>query len=69
MSNPLYDALGGNRGNIVSDFQNFMRQMQGKNPREEIAKLLQSGQISQDQLNQAQQMAQQMHGMIGTFKK
>ena len=69
MSNPLYQALGGSRGNMMSDFQNFMQQMQGKNPREEIAKLLQSGQISQAQLNQAQQMAQQMQGMIGLFKK
>lgn len=69
MSNPLYQALGGNRGNMMSDFQNFMQQMQGKNPREEIAKLLQSGQISQAQLNQAQQMAHQMQGMIGMFKK
>ena len=69
MNNPLYQALGGNRGNIMGDFQNFMQQMQGKNPHEEIAKLLQSGQISQAQLNQAQQMAHQMQGMIGMFKK
>lgn len=69
MSNPLYQALGGNRGNIMGDFQNFMQQMQGKNPHEEIAKLLQSGQISQAQLNQAQQMAHQMQGMIGMFRK
>lgn len=69
MSNPLYQALGGSRGNMMSDLQNFMQQMQGKNPHEEIAKLLQSGQISQAQLNQAQQMAQQMQGMIGMLKK
>lgn len=69
MSNPLYQAIGGSRGNMMSDFQNFMQQMQGKNPHEEIAKLLQSGQISQAQLNQAQQMAHQMQGMLGMFKK
>lgn len=69
MSNPLFQALGGNQGNMMSDFQNFMQQMKGKNPNEEIAKLLQSGRISQSQLNQAQQMAQQMHGMLSMFKK
>ena len=69
MSNTLYQALGGNRGDMMGDFQNFMQQMQGKNPRAEIAKMLQSGQISQAQLNQAQQMAQQMQGMLGMFRK
>lgn len=69
MSNPLFQALGGNRGNMMGDFQRFMQQMQGKNPNEEIAKLLQSGRISQQQLNQAQQMAQQMQGMLGMFRK
>ena len=69
MSNLLYQALGKNQGNMMADFQNFVQQMQGKNPREEIAKLLQSGQVTQSQLNQAQQMAQQMQGMLGMFKK
>ena len=64
MSNPLFQALGGNQPNIMSDFQNFMQQMQGKNPHQEIARLLQSGQISQRQLNQAQQMANQFMSMI-----
>lgn len=69
MSNPLFQALGGNRGNMMSDFQNFMQQMRGKNPHEEIAKMLQSGQITQAQMNQAQQMAQQMQGVLRMFKK
>lgn len=64
MSNPLFQALGGNRNNMMGDFQRFMQQMQGKNPNEEINKLLQSGRISQQQLNQAQQMAQQFMGMF-----
>lgn len=68
MSNPLFSALGGSQ-NQMGDFQKFMQQMQGKNPHEEIAKLLQSGRISQQQLNRAQQMAQQMQGMLGTLKK
>ena len=65
MSNPLFQALGGNRQpNMMGDFQKFMQQMQGRNPHEEIAKLLQSGRISQQQLNQAQQMAQQFSGIF-----
>ena len=64
MSNPLFKAMGGNQPNMMGDFQRFMQQMQGKNPNEEIAKLLQSGKISQQQLNQAQQMAQQFSRMF-----
>jgi hypothetical protein len=43
--------------------------MQGKNPHEEINKLLRSGKISQSQLNQAQKMAGQMQGLMGMFKR
>jgi hypothetical protein len=64
MSNPLFNALGGNQLNMMSDFQKFMQQMQGRNPNQEIANLLQSGRISQSQLDQAQRMAQQMMGMF-----
>lgn len=65
MSNPLFNALGGNQQpNMMGDFQKFMQQMQGKNPHQEIANLLQSGRISQQQLNQAQQMAQQFSRMF-----
>ncbi len=66
MSNPIFDAIGGNMpgNNIVSQFQQFKKQMQGKNPHEEINRLLQSGAISQQELNQAQQMAQQMQSMF-----
>ena len=61
MPNPLFQTFGGNRQpNMMGDFQRFMQQMQGRNPHEEIAKLLQSGRVSQDQLNQAQQMACQL---------
>lgn len=69
MSNPVFQAMGGNQPNIMNQFQQFMSQMRGKNPYEEINKLLRSGAISQQQLNQAQQMAQQMQGLFGMFKK
>lgn len=66
MSNPLFNALGGGQQNPMVEFQKFMQQMQGRNPHEEIARLLQSGRVSQQQLNQAQQMAQQF---MGIFKR
>ena len=70
MSNPLFKALGGNQQpNMMADFQKFMQQMQGINPQQEINRLLRSGRISQQQLNQAQQMAQQFQGMMGGFKR
>lgn len=66
MSNPIFDAIGGNmpNNNFLAQFQQFIKQMQGKNPHEEINKLLQSGAISQQELNQAQQMAQQFQSIL-----
>ena len=64
MSNPLFKALGGNQPNMMGDFQRFMQQMQGINPYQEINRLLQSGRITQQQLNEAQMKAQQMMGMF-----
>ena len=67
MSNPIFNALGGNMmpgNNMLAQFQQFRQQMQGKNPHEEINRLLQSGAISQQELNQAQQMAQQFQSMF-----
>lgn len=66
MSNPIFNALGGNIScnNILAQFQQFRKQMQGKNPHEEINRLLQSGAISQQELNQAQQMAQQFQSIL-----
>lgn len=74
MSNLLYNMFGRNTmiGNapmdIMQQFQQFRQQMQGKDPVLEINKLLQSGQISQQQLNQAQQMANQMQNVLKSFK-
>ena len=53
---------------IMSQLQKFRQEMQGKNPNEEINRLLQSGRISQQQLDQAQQMARQLIGMFGNNK-
>ena len=68
MGNPLFNLLGGKNnngpGNVLQQFQQFKKQMQGVNPQEEVQKLLQSGKISQAQLDKAQQMAQQMQGLF-----
>ena len=67
MNSPIFNALGGGmmpQNNMFAQFQQFRQQMQGKNPHEEINKLLQSGKINQQQLNQAQQMAQQMQSLF-----
>ncbi len=69
MSNPLFTALGGNQQNMMSDFQRFMQQMQGVNPHQEINNLLRSGRITQQQLNEAQQKAQQIQSMMGMFQR
>lgn len=70
MSNPIFDAFGGGmpQNNILAQFQHFRQQMQGKNPHEEINRLLQSGAINQQQLNQAQQMAQQMQNILKSVR-
>lgn len=70
MSSPVFGAMDGQGGgNMFQQFQRFMQEMKGKNPQEEINKLLQSGKVSQQQLNQVQQQAQQMQGMFKGFFK
>lgn len=69
MSSPLFNAMGGGRpqNNMISQFQRFMHEMKGKDPNQELQRLLQSGQINQQHLNQAQQQAQQVQGMLRSF--
>lgn len=53
---------------MISQFPQFMRQMQGQNPQQILDQMLQSGRVNQQQLNQAQQMAQQMQGQFDQFR-
>lgn len=64
MPNPIFNALhsGSQQPNMMQQFQAFMQQMQGQDPNALLNQLVSSGQVSQAQLNQAQQMAQQMRG-------
>ena len=57
MSNPLFNALGGgmSQGNgpmqMIQQFMQFRQNFKG-DPKAEVEKMLQSGKISQQQLNQ-----------------
>lgn len=57
--NPFYQAMNP-RPNMMQQFQQFMSQMQGKDPRAMLNDLVSSGRVSQEQLNAAQQQAQQL---------
>lgn len=73
MSNPLFNTLGGGmlQGNgpmqMIQQFMQFKQNFKG-NPKEEVQKMLQSGKISQQQLNQVQQMAGQFQHMLKGMK-
>lgn len=67
MSNPLYQQMGNTQmgnGNILQRFQQFRQMFQG-DPRAQVQQLLNSGRVSQQQYNQAVQIAQQMQRMMG----
>lgn len=70
MPNDLFRQMQNQGGGdpLVQNFSNFMNQMRGQNPRDIINQLVQSGKVSQQQLNAVQQRAQQMSGIFGQFK-
>ena len=53
----------GKFGQMMQQFQQFRKSFQG-DPKAEVQKLLQSGKMSQQQLNQLQAMAQQFQQFI-----
>lgn len=50
-------------------FQQFMNQMKGQDPNQIIYSLIQSGKITQAQLNQAQMQAKQMESQMEEMKR
>lgn len=67
MSNPLFGMMGGNQpqmNGLMQRFQQFKQAFTG-DPKQRVQDLLNSGRISQQQYNQAVQMAQQLQKMIG----
>lgn len=65
MANPLYNAL--QPQNNLNAFKQQVMNMKNSipNPREEVQRLLNSGQMSQEQFNQLSQMAQQILPQLG----
>ena len=72
MSNPLFNMLNaqtpittpmGNAMAMLKQFQQFKNSFHG-DPKAEVIKLLNNGQMSQAQFNQYQQMAQQFQSLI-----
>ena len=51
---------------IIQQFAQFKNSFSG-DPKQEVQKLLQSGQMNQSQLNQLQSMAQQFSQLLGQF--
>lgn len=52
---------------MIQQFQKFKQQFAG-DPQAEVQKLLTSGKLSQQQLNQLQSMAQQFQGLLNGGK-
>lgn len=70
MSNPLFNMFGGAMpnlgpmGNLIQQFQQFRQNFKG-DPQQQVQQLLNSGRVSQEQYNQAVQLAQQFQRMMG----
>lgn len=76
MNNPVMKALGGAGSmlgggprmpgpmGMMQQFMQFRQSFQG-DPRVEVERMLQSGQISQEQFNQVQQQARQFMQLLG----
>ena len=65
MANPLFNQLQPKNG--LNGFKQQVMNLKNtvQNPRDEVQRLLNSGQMSQEQFNQLSQMAQQMLPHLG----
>ena len=65
MANPLFDSFGNNPfQQIINEAKKFKETFSG-NPREEVQRLLNSGEMTQEQFNQYSQIAQQVIQAMG----
>lgn len=71
--NPLYKQMGGSQPQLPGAFGNFQQMMQQfrqfkanfqGDPKAEVQRLLQSGQMTQQQLDQLQQAAQMFQSLL-----
>ena len=63
MANPLFQMLNQNQ-NVLQRFNQFRQNFRG-DARQQVQALLNSGKVSQEQYNQAVQMANQLKQMLG----
>lgn len=73
MANPLMGLLGGgqsnlggpfaNMSNLMQQFQQFKQSFKG-DPKQQVQELLNSGKMSQDQLQQCEQIARQLQNVL-----
>lgn len=71
MPNQLYNEMNARKaqnGGLENNFFGFMQQMRGQNPRQLIDQMVQSGQLTQQQLNVVQQKANEIGDVFGQFK-
>lgn len=71
MNSPLYSALGGGNGGagfarMMQDFNRFRRQITG-DPKQIVMQMVQSGKISQEQLNVLQNTARQFVSQMQNY--
>lgn len=68
MASSMFNMFGNSNANpmqqLMNEARKFKEEFRG-DPREEVQKLLNSGQISQEQFDQAWQIAQQVSRMMG----
>ena len=66
MSNPLYGQMQQQMpmNGLMQRLQQFQRMFRG-DPQQQVQQLLNSGRVTQQQYNQAVQMAQQIQRMMG----
>lgn len=66
MSNPLFNQMQPQNQftQMMQRFQQFRQTFQG-DPRQQVQQLLNSGKVTQQQYNNAVQMAQQLQRMMG----
>lgn len=58
-------AQGGNKfSQMMNEFKRFQQEMQGVNPQDKMNELLRSGKVNQQQIEQANQMAQMAQGLF-----
>ena len=63
MSNPIYGLLNGQQNNLLAQVQQFKQSFNG-DPNQTINQMLQSGKVTQEQVNRATQIANQMKWML-----